>query len=205
MGVHSRDMRALALTLPLCLTFACGGQTPPPELPPPAPEAEVKEPDLPEHFIDRGQLEVVLKQGPGWFLSRVPIADVQSGGKFVGWKLEDVPLEWQGIDIQAGDVVTAVNAMPVETPSDFWAAWTTLSVASELKVAYQREGEPRELSIPILGKPSAAVAQDLQAQQGEPPPEPPAGRRTPQRKRTVIIKSNDKPIQETMVDWSDEK
>ncbi len=198
-------MRALALTLPLCLTLACSGEAPPPEFPPPAPEAKVNEPDLPDHFIDRGRLEVVLKQGPGWFLSRVPIVDVQDKGKFVGWKLEDVPLEWRGIDIQAGDVITAVNAMPIETPSDFWAAWTTLSVASELKVAYQREGEPRELSIPILGQPSAAVAKDLQAQQGEAPPAPPAERRMPQRKRTVVIKSNDKPIQETMVDWSDEK
>jgi len=193
------------MSLPLCLMLACGGQTPPPELPAPAKEAKIEEPDLPDNYIDRERLEVVLKQGPGWFLSRVPIDDVQENGKFVGWKLQDVPLEWQSIDIQAGDVVTAVNAMPIETPSDFWAAWTTLTVASELKVAYRREGESKELSIPILGQPSQAVAKDLQAQQGEPPPEAPPKRGTPQRQQTVIIKSNDKPIQETMVDWSDTK
>ncbi|MEM1034898.1 MAG: S1C family serine protease [Myxococcota bacterium] len=203
-----RSGRAARASAALALMFAasaagCAGAPPPPEMPPPAKEATAETPELPEHYIDRASLEVVLKEGPGWLLSQVPIEDVQTDGTFVGWRLADVPLAWQGVDIQAGDVVTAVNAMPVETPSDFWAAWTTLTVASELKVAYRRDGEERELSLPILGVPSPTVAEDLKAQQGEPPAEPPPDRGAPRQKGTVTIKSTDKPIQETMVDWSD--
>lgn len=178
------------------------GQNPPPELPPPPKKEAVVAPALPEQYIDRRRLEVVLQQGPGWLLERVPIEEVLRGKDFVGWRVRELPIEFKDIELRAGDVVTRVNAMPIQTPADFWAAWTTLTVASELKIAYVREGEERELSLPILGSPNPAVAKDLERQQGAPPPAAPAHQR-PKRHETIVIEPHEKPSTDTRVDYSE--
>jgi hypothetical protein len=154
---------------------------------------------------------VVLRQGPPWLLSRVPVEEVLEGKKFVGWRVQELPLEWRNIELRAGDVVTAVNAMPIETPNDFWAAWTSLSVASELKIAYLREGEPMELSIPIYGTPSPALAKDMQKRPEEKPKTKSPVRVDPQqnpqyapakKKKTITINPPQRPDSDTNTDWS---
>lgn len=202
---------AHALAALAAIGVAACSQTPPPA-PPPAPTAAATKdegPELPDLYIDRGKLEVILKQGPGWLLERVPIEEVVDGKEFVGWRVLEVPLEWRSltqngpdVDLRPGDVVTAVNTMPVETPSDFWAAWTTLTVASELKVTYRREGEERELSVPILGQPTPGASEELGKLQGDAPPAERRDQARPQ-KETVIIKDQQRPITDTLVDWSD--
>src|SRR5690606_1505417 len=127
-------MRAAFLALS-ALVLGCS-PSPPPELPPAPEKQEAVAPKLPEHFIDRRRLEAVLQEGPGWLLERVPIEEVLEGESFVGWRVRGLPVELSTVDLRPGDVVTAVNGMPLETPPDFWAAWTTLTVASELKIAY---------------------------------------------------------------------
>jgi hypothetical protein len=189
---------------------ACGGSTPPPEPPKkPAPEVQVVEQKVPDGAISRGKLEAVLREGPPWVLARVPIEEVMDGKKFVGWRIQEVPVAWDHVDLRAGDVVTTVNTMPLETPTDFWAAWTTLSVASELKVTYQREGQDMELSIPIVGMPNPELGEELSKdpkdQQGEAPGSPvPANQEynDPSRRGTVTIKPDQKPLTDTLVDWS---
>lgn len=191
--------------------FAFVGCTnnPPPAEPkrPPPPPAQVP---VPEGALDRGSLEVVLRQGPPWLLERVPVEEVLEGTKFVGWRVQELPLEWRGIALQPGDVVTSVNTMPLETPTDFWAAWTSLSVASELKIAYLREGEPQEMSLPIYGQPSPTLAKDMQKR----PEKTPATQDSPVRadeqympakpKQTITIESKERPFSDTNTDWSDQ-
>jgi hypothetical protein len=111
--------------------------------------------------------------------------------------VQELPVEWKDIDLHPGDVVTRVNAMSLETPSDFFSAWTTLSVASELKVSYLREGEPRELSFKIEGAPDPTLAKKMKQapKEGERPKPSP-------RKKTVVIEGENKPLNETLVDWS---
>lgn len=188
---------------------ACGGSTPPPEPPKkPAPKAPMVEQAVPDGAIARRQLEAVLREGPPWVLSRVPIDEVVEGKKFVGWRIQELPVAWDDVDLRAGDVVTGVNAMPLETPTDFWAAWTTLSVASELKINYRREGQEMEVSIPIVGMPNPELGEELSkdpkkepAQSGSPVP----GNQSyadPTRKGTVVIKPEERPVTDTLVDWS---
>src|SRR5690606_16765545 len=128
----------------------------------------------------------------------------------VGWRVQELPVAWRNIELKAGDVVTSVNAMPVETPNDFWAAWTSLSVASELKIAYPREADVRELSMPIHGSPSPALAQDIQKRPEEknPPvqesPVPGNQQYAPaKRKETITIEGPARPDSDTNTDWSD--
>jgi hypothetical protein len=187
--------RAALLT---SLLLACGKPAEAP--PPPAPQKPA-----PDHTADdapvrlhRAELEAVLAKGPPWILSRIEMEEVLESGKFVGWRLRDLPYEWKGIDLKPGDVVTAVNTLPLETPDDFWAAWTTLSVASELKVSYLRDGEERVLSLPIDGSPDPELSKKLSDK-----PEPGERPQPPQRKKTVVIPSDDRPISDTVVDWSE--
>jgi hypothetical protein len=192
----------------LVLLAACA---PPPAADPPEPAQKTTELPAPPTggYLDRGQLEVVLREGPPWLLERVPIEEVMEGDKFVGWRVQDLPREWT-VDLQPGDVILTVNAMPIETPNDFWTAWTSLSVASELKVAYLREGEPREMSIPIYGQPSPALAKDLQERgpdSGRPPESPVKANQDyapPKQSKTITIKGDDKPLSDTNTDWSNE-
>jgi hypothetical protein len=186
----------------VCLLVLGCSPSPPPELPPAPEKKDVVAPKLPEQFIDRRRLEAVLQEGPGWLLERVPIEEVLEGESFVGWRVRDLPVELSGVDLRSGDVVTAVNGMPLETPPDFWAAWTTLTVASELTIAYVREGEPRELRVPILGSPNPAVAEELKQQQGEAPPERPTEPRQ-RRKETIVIEPHEKPSTDTITDYSE--
>lgn len=205
---------SLALVL-LIAAAACGDkQAPPPDLPPaPRPVPGAIKPAMAEmsaSYIRRPMLEAVLRQGPAWIFERVPVEEVMTKGKFVGWRVRELPHEWRDIDLRPGDVVTKVNAMSLETPKDFWSAWTTLTVASELKIAYLRDGEPREMSYPIEGTPNPELASRMKAPppaagaQG-PPDSPVPGNQSynaPRQKKTIIIKSNERPLSDTVVDWS---
>jgi hypothetical protein len=209
------------------LLVACGG-SPAPEPQPPKKPAGSAQPaqQVKAGELDRRQLDLALLEGPAWLLERVPITEVMDKGKFVGWRVEHLPEEWAGVDLRSGDVVTAVNGMPLETPDDLWAAWTTLSVASELKIAYSRDDEPRELSVPIHGQPDPQLAERLRGAGGTPgarqatasktigkgpskkpspdaapglPPKPRQG--GPKRKPTIVIKSHEKPYNEGDTSW----
>lgn len=171
---------------------------PSPEPAVPASKDESPQAKRPKDVIYRVELEHVLRKGPGWFLGQVPIEESMEAGKFVGWRVVELPFEWRDIEIEPGDVVTSVNAMPLETPADFWSAWTTLSVASEIKVAFLRDGEPREISYRVDGTPDPSLAKELK---DTPKKTAPSQRRGPQKK-TVVIEGDDKPVNETMVDWS---
>jgi hypothetical protein len=193
-------MTARSLFLVLLLTSACKkDQLLDPQLSGPEPEkaakAEVAN-KVPDGAIARPVLDRVLREGPAWLLDKVPVEEVLSNHKFVGWRVRELPGEWAGVDLQAGDVVTRVNAMPVETPNDFWAAWTTLSVASELKIDYLRGAEARVLSVPIVGRPDPRLPASLNSEQR------PAEEK-PRDKRFDTIRIPGEPVSsEPTVDWT---
>jgi type II secretory pathway component PulC len=54
------------------------------------------------------------------------------------------------VDLKPGDVVSGVNGFPIEHPEQAQTAFESLEVASELRVAYERDGQARELSYPIV-------------------------------------------------------
>jgi type II secretory pathway component PulC len=157
MRTFVRTFAALALGVP-----ACGVSKPAPSTPValasarPAPRrAERTEPapGAPIHALARSTIRAAVAQGLGVFLQHIELDDrpVQVGGKFHGFRiaaLHDASF-WSGVDLKPGDVVTLVNGLPIERPEQAQRALESLESASELRVSYERDSEPRELLYPI--------------------------------------------------------
>ncbi|MRG97095.1 serine protease [Polyangium spumosum] len=171
--------------------LGCGGAseaTPPPASPKPAPgapagvgdKAQAKAPDK----LERETLKTVLPMGLPWLLRRVWPEEVFRDGKFAGWRLVAIPEEWTGLDVRPDDVVTRINGKPVETPEQLWDAWTSLAVAPELRVTYERGAETKEIVLPIAGPPAPELLASLT--NPSPPPRKPGTKRG-----TIVIESRD--------------
>jgi len=150
-------LRLLPLLVALA-TAACGGGLPPPPTPPAAVAAGGRPttPTVPaaSRGLQRSAIRAIIAQGLGTFLQRVEVDDrpVVVGGKFHGFRiaaLRDAAF-WSGVDLRPGDVVTSVNGFPIERPEQAQTAFDSLGVASELRVAYERDGQPRELAYAIV-------------------------------------------------------
>jgi general secretion pathway protein C len=150
----------LALAGPIAVA-ACASATPAPpvakapEAPAPAP-APVPAKETSDHAVARSAVREVVAQGLGMFLQRVDIDDqpVFVGGRFHGFRIAALrdPQFWTGVDLKPGDVITSVNGFPIEHPEQAETAFESLQVASELRVALERGGEPRELVYPIVDR-----------------------------------------------------
>jgi type II secretion system protein C len=154
--------RLLAL-VSLIAAASCGGAAAVPEAvqapttttspaPLPSPAASTAAP--PDRVVARSAVHALVAQGLGSFLQRVDVDDqpVFVGGKFHGFRiaaLKDPPF-WSGVDLKPGDVVTGVNGFPIEHPEQALTAFESLEVASELRVAVERAGQPHELVFPIV-------------------------------------------------------
>jgi type II secretory pathway component PulC len=104
--------------------------------------------------LSRAAVHDVVSQGLGAFLQRVELDDqpVRVAGRFHGFRIAKLRGSdfWNGVDLKPGDVVSGVNGFPIERPEQAQTAFESLDVASELHVAYERDGQPRELSYPIV-------------------------------------------------------
>jgi type II secretion system protein C len=159
--MRTRVVPLLSLLLPLALA-ACASAvraapvvqapsaSPVPSVPSPAASVSA----APEHAVARSAVHAVVSEGLGMFLRRIDLDDqpVFVGGKFHGFRIAGLrdPKFWSGIDLKPGDVVTSVNGFPIERPEQAQTAFESLEVASELRVAVEREGQPRELIYPIV-------------------------------------------------------
>ncbi len=152
-----RSAFALALVGSLA---ACGGAAATKTASSPASEkaapAEGSSPPapLPEHTLRRTAISRVIGGGLGLFLQKVSLDDqpVRRDGRFHGFRIVALsdPGFWSGVDLRPGDVVTSVNGMPIEHPEEALEAFRALGIASELRVAYDRDGLSREIRYSIL-------------------------------------------------------
>jgi type II secretory pathway component PulC len=109
------------------------------------------------HRLARSSVKSVVSQGLGAFLQQVELDDRPAlvGGKFRGFRiavLHDSGF-WNGVDLRPGDVVTGINGFPIERPEQAQTAFDSVAVASELRVTYERNGQPRELVYSIVDAP----------------------------------------------------
>jgi type II secretory pathway component PulC len=76
-------------------------------------------------------------------------------GRFQGFRILSLqPAEfWSQVDLREGDVVTAVNGQSIEAPEKAFEVFESLRSAPALRVWLVREGQPRELVLPIEGAP----------------------------------------------------
>lgn len=158
MGTRAYALLSLLLTILPLASIACSGAVraaPVARAPAARPAPEPAAPATPpEHTVARSAVHAVVSEGLGMFLRRVDLDDhpVFVGGKFHGFRiagLRDAQF-WNGVDLKPGDVVTSVNGFPIEHPEQAQTAFESLEVASELRVAVEREGQPRELVYAIV-------------------------------------------------------
>jgi hypothetical protein len=102
----------------------------------------------------RRDVDAALDAGLGRFLQHADLEPEVQAGAFVGFRILELrpPAWWQGIDLVPGDIVTQVNGMPIEQPTEAHAAFESLRKSDKLSVKYVRRGEARELTLTILDK-----------------------------------------------------
>ncbi len=149
------------------LAGGCAGSAPPPASSPTGPTggvvpvtAAVAKPasgslkSSDSHVLARASVKSVVSQGLGMFLQQVDLDDqpALTDGKFRGFRITALHGSrfWSGVDLKAGDVVTGVNGLPIERPEQAQAAFDSIAVANELRVTYDRDGQPRELVYKIV-------------------------------------------------------
>lgn len=147
-------MRRAVLWGSLCWVLCTGcSETPPPEAPKPAAKQakKVERAEIPKGSVGRDNLDAVLRLGIARFFQKVDIREEIVQNKFIGWRLLSMPSEWDGAGLVPGDVVTRINGNVLEHPEEFTKAWNDVSAAKEIRIAYQRDGQPRESVVPIVG------------------------------------------------------
>lgn len=150
---------ALSAVLPAGLV-ACGPSYPEseyPSAPPPGVSASADDfAPAPPGALWRSDVDAVLDAGLGKFLQRAELRPYVHEGTFVGFRVLELrpPAWWQGVDLVPGDVITRVNDMPIEKPTEAHAAFESLRRSDQLVVSYLRDGQPRELSYRIIQKPA---------------------------------------------------
>ena len=138
------------------LATACGSSYPESEYPASPPAGVSASADdfapAPPGSLWRKDVDEVLDAGRGKFLQRAELRPQLHEGAFVGFRVLELrpPAWWQGVDLFPGDVVTRVNGMPIEQPTEAHAAFESLRNAGKLTVTYLRDDKERELSYSIV-------------------------------------------------------
>jgi type II secretory pathway component PulC len=96
--------------------------------------------------LTRALVEETVAQGLGVFLSRVTVAPVVEGRRFIGFRLEAAEdLEaWNaaGADLRVGDVIQRINGQPIERPEQAMWAFDQLRIAQGVEVVGIRGAAP---------------------------------------------------------------
>jgi S1-C subfamily serine protease len=156
-----QGVRALLVS---CLTFGCGPSYPPSEYPPaPPPKTDAAGRALvpaPAGSLWRHDVNAAVDRGLGHFLQRVDVEPAFADDKFQGFKILQLHPQawWQGVDILPGDIVLSLNGMPIERATEAYAAFESLRTANELRVAYLRNGQRRELKYAIVEQTASGAA-----------------------------------------------
>ncbi|MCB9667578.1 MAG: hypothetical protein H6715_05605 [Myxococcales bacterium] len=103
--------------------------------------------------ISRPLLIAVLDKGLGHFLRGVRTEPEMTQGRFRGFRIVELyprdPM-FQHKSPRAGDIVTTVNGQPIARPEQAVKVWESLRVASELRIAFVRDGNEDEARYRIV-------------------------------------------------------
>jgi type II secretory pathway component PulC len=122
----------------------------------PAPATTSAAMPTPSGSIRRSEVRQVMSAGLGTFLQRISFDEqpVFRDHHFVGFRITELKGPgWEGSELRPGDVVTAVNGFSIERPEQAQQAFLSLAVASELRVDYERDAQPRTLRLTIVDDP----------------------------------------------------
>jgi S1-C subfamily serine protease len=165
--------------------LGCGSSYPASEYPPaPPPGLSVTEDDLspaPPGVLWRRDVDAVLDAGLGRFLQHVDVQPEFDQGNFLGFRVVELrpPGWWQGVDLAPGDVVTQVNGMPIEQPTQAHDAFESLRKADKLEVSVLRAGQKRDLTYIIRESGKSTAARAPQTPGATPASTPPSAQEPP--------------------------
>lgn len=112
--------------------------------------------------LTRALIEETVTQGLGVFLSRVSVAPVLDGRRFVGFRLESAEdLDaWRaaGADLRVGDVIQRINGQPIERPEQAMWAFNQLRIAQGIEVVGLRGSAPFRVYSPIIDGAASGAA-----------------------------------------------
>lgn len=183
---HIPGVRSIVLSS--LLVVACGASASEPAVAPKSSEAKpthgvTRPTPPPPGAVWRHDVRAIVDAGLGRFLQRVDVEPSLAGNSFVGFRIVALrPAQWwHGVDLKPGDVVTAVNGMPIERDIEAYEAFKSLVSAEAIRVSYLRDGQRQELVYRIVDKEGAAGAKpdagpsaqpDHATKPGEAQPEP---------------------------------
>jgi len=105
--------------------------------------------------LQRSEVLDFLENGPATLLRSVPVTPVLEGDALVGYQIDDFFVNdsrFERIDLQRGDIVTAVNQDRLLRPEDLFAVWESLRAAPRLQIDVIRENTLRTLTWEIVDK-----------------------------------------------------
>ena len=151
----------LASVPALALAMACGpppgpkepivfedeGNAPPKQEPLVAPEKIQR---TRSGTISRAQLQQVLAEGVGAFLTGIEVEAYFEDRAFWGWQIRRYDNAW--VDLIPGDVIVSINGKRIETPAQVQAVWQSLEKANEIIVSAYRDPNPFELHFTVQGE-----------------------------------------------------
>jgi len=106
--------------------------------------------------VRRAQLLKELDKGPAAFLAGVQLEPYFREERFAGWEIVKF---WPGdprfaaVDLQPGDVVTAVNGHEIMKPQNLFEVWSQLREATVIVVTGQRANTRFELRFQVVDEP----------------------------------------------------
>ncbi len=129
-----------------------------------APADDVDDASTPA-VLTRDAVRAAVQRGIGHFLAGVELTPVVEGGRFRGFRLDHARglRRWNaaGLAIRPGDVVTRINASPIERPEQAQAVFVRAATADAIIVDVLRDGAPVTLRIPVVD--AAATVSDASA------------------------------------------
>ncbi|MET0552104.1 MAG: PDZ domain-containing protein [Vicinamibacteria bacterium] len=132
---------------PLVLALSSRAQAPPPQVVRP-PAAAAAESGL---VLERRELERRLGEETSRILAETTLVPVQAGGHVTGFTLSRIPdgTVLSDAGLRAGDVLTHVNDVPIDSLATLIGLWPRLQGESSVRAQVVRGGVPVTLSVQL--------------------------------------------------------
>jgi len=122
---------------------------PPPSAPSAAASGPPEDPTTPARSMDRREMERRLGQEVPRILAETTLVPVTDGGQVAGFTLTRLPEGTLLSDagLRAGDVITSINGVPIDSLATLIGLWPRLQSESDLRAVVLRNGQPVALTV----------------------------------------------------------
>jgi len=134
---------------PVDVRLAGVAAAPPPSAPSAAASGPPEDPTTPARSMDRREMERRLGQEVPRILAETTLVPVTDGGQVAGFTLTRLPEGTLLSDagLRAGDVITSINGVPIDSLATLIGLWPRLQSESDLRAVVLRNGQPVALTV----------------------------------------------------------